>query len=304
MSATDLDERPADAYPTRLASRASITERLDPVVYGEEAGPLDPDLVTSYEDDGFLVLPGLLAPQEVKALDDELAELAVREAGGGRPEVIVEPDSLEVRSVFAIHDGAGLLAKLAHDERLKAIARQLLGSDVYIHQSRVNLKPGFRGREFYWHSDFETWHAEDGMPRMRALSCSVSLSDNHPWNGPLLAIAGSHRWFVPCVGETPENHHEQSLRRQQYGTPDDESLAELCRRGRIEQCTGPAGSAVFFDSNLMHGSSSNITPFPRRNVFVVYNSVENKLSSPFAARAPRPEHIATREAMPITERPI
>ncbi len=298
MDAPVTEERLADVYPTRLPQREEMTERLDPVVYGDEPGPLDPDLVASYEDDGFLVAPGLLAPQEVKALNDELDELARSEEGSGRPEVIIEPDSLEVRSVFAVHEGAGLLAELANDERLKDVARQILGSDVYVHQSRVNLKPGFRGKEFYWHSDFETWHAEDGMPRMRALSCSVSLSDNHPWNGPLLAIAGSHRWFVPCVGETPDRHHEQSLRRQQYGIPDDESLSELCRRGRIEQCTGTAGSAVFFESNLMHGSSSNITPFPRRNVFVVYNSVENKLTSPFAAPAPRPEHIATRHKMP------
>ena len=56
------------------------------------------------------------------------------------------------------------------------IAEQILGSQVYIHQSRVNLKPGFKGKEFYWHSDFETWHIEDGMPRMRALSCSIEFN--------------------------------------------------------------------------------------------------------------------------------
>src|SRR3546814_6672767 len=92
--------------------------------------------------------------------------------------------------------------------------RSLLDSDVYVHQSRINLKPGFRGKEFYWHSDFETWHTEDGMPSMRAVSCSVLLTPNHSWNGPLLTIAGSHKWFVSCVGETPANHHEVSLRRQ------------------------------------------------------------------------------------------
>ena len=57
----------------------------------------------------------------------------------------------------------------------------------------------------------------------------------------------------------------------------------------------PAGSVVFFDCNAMHGSNSNISPYPRSNVFFVYNSVENTLNSPKYGLTPRPEHVATRE---------
>ncbi len=91
---------------------------------------------------------------------------------------------------------------------------------MYIHQSRINYKSGFRGREFYWHSDFETWHVEDGLPAMRTLSCSVSLTPNTEHNGPLMVIPGSHRKYVACIGETPENHNLKSLRMQEYGVPD------------------------------------------------------------------------------------
>src|SRR3546814_1501545 len=72
--------------------------------------------------------------------------------------------------MFQIHAQSNLLRRLAADERLAGVARFLLDDTVYIHQSRLNYKPGFQGKEFYWHSDFETWHVEDGMPRMRALS--------------------------------------------------------------------------------------------------------------------------------------
>ena len=67
----------------------------------------------------------------------------------------------------------------------------------------------------------------------------------------------------------------------------------------IDQFTGPAGSALWFDSNIMHGSGNNITPFPRSNVFLVFNSVENALVEPYAAPAPRPEHIASRNFTPL-----
>jgi ectoine hydroxylase len=85
------------------------------------------------------------------------------------------------------------------------------------------------------------------------------------------------------------------LRRQEYGVPDPEILARLAAEGGIESPTGPAGSALFFDCNLLHGSNSNITPFPRSNAFFVYNAVENRLAEPFGGIPPRPEFIAARD---------
>jgi ectoine hydroxylase len=46
----------------------------------------------------------------------------------------------------------------------------------------------------------------------------------------------------------------------------------------------------------MHGSSSNISPYPRSNVFLVFNSVENRLAEPFSGQKPRPDYIASRKA--------
>ncbi len=292
--------RTEDRYPSRFASTPSISDRLDPVVYGEADGPLDPETLSSYAEEGYVVLDGLLTPREVEQLNTAVDVLAADPAQRSRPEAIVEPGGGALRSMFAIHDGDGPLAALARHPHIVGVARQILGSEVYVHQSRVNLKPSFRGKEFYWHSDFETWHTEDGMPAMRALSCSVLLDDNQPWNGPLLTIAGSHKRFVSCVGETPADHFAQSLRRQEVGTPDDESLRTLAEEGSIDQCLGGPGTVVFFDCNVMHGSNGNISPLPRRNLFVVFNSVLNTLVDPFAAPAPRPEFVATRAGMPAS----
>src|SRR5690606_11217608 len=124
------------------------------------------------------------------------------------------------RSIFNIHALDAHFNNLVRHERLLSIARFILNDEVYIHQSRLNFKPAFYGKEFYWHSDFETWHMEDGMPRMRALSMSITLTHNVEQNGPLLLIPGSHKTYVACAGKTPNNHYQQSLIRQQYGIPD------------------------------------------------------------------------------------
>ena len=236
----------------------------------------------------------MLTPEEIDELRRELATLVASETPARAEETITEPESDTVRSIFRIHALSPRFERLARDPRLLDVARQILGSEVYLHQSRVNLKPGFEGKEFYWHSDFETWHVEDGMPQMRAVSVSVALTDNYPFNGPLMLMPGSHRTYVHCVGETPSDHYKQSLKRQEYGVPDHDSLEQLAREGGIVMPTGAAGTAVFFDCNTMHGSNSNISPFPRTNVFFVYNSVDNRLVDPFCGHPPRPEHIATR----------
>jgi ectoine hydroxylase len=292
-----------DLYPSRVQQQAPFQQRRDPVIY--DGGPVVNRLaqveLEQYERNGYLFAEGLLQPEEISSFSDEFRRLAQASYLRDSPEVISESGSDEVRSIFRVHRLSQAFDWLARDTRILNVARQILGSEVYLHQSRVNLKPGFQGKEFYWHSDFETWHVEDGMPRMRALSASIALTDNYAFNGPLMLIPGSHKTFVPCVGDTPEDHYRQSLKKQEYGVPDRASLKRLADQGGIVAPTGPAGSVVFFDCNTMHGSNSNISPFARSNVFFVYNSVENALTQPFCGLKPRPEHIAARESSSVLQ---
>ena len=138
------------------------------------------------------------------------------------------------------------------------------------------------------------------MPRMRALSMSITLTDNSAYNGPLMLIPGSHQKFISCVGETPDQNYKNSLKAQQIGTPDQGNLTEMVEEFGITAPVGPDGSALIFECNTLHGSSNNITPFPRSNLFFVYNAVSNKLVAPFSGKNPRPNFLATRkDAVPV-----
>jgi ectoine hydroxylase len=289
-----------DTYPTRKMREPTFIFRRDPVVYGTPAdGPIDAPTLAGFDKNGSLTIDRLLEPEEVERYRAEMRRLSADPALAGDGRLIVEKGSGEVRSIFEVHRISEIFAGLARDPRVVGRARQILGSDVYIHQSRVNYKPGFRGEDFFWHSDFETWHAEDGMPRMRAVSISIALTDNFVHNGGLMIMPGAHRTFVCCLGRTPRDHYKGSLRGQEIGTPDLDSLTMLADKHGIELFTGPAGSAAMFDCNCMHGSNGNITPFPRSNVFIVFNSVENTCVKPFAASARRPSFIAARDFAPV-----
>lgn len=284
-----------DPYPTRLARKPDMPwlNRREKVVKGQAAdGPLSQQQLDEFEQRGFLFEPDFLGPREVGELTATLHELLGRDEFRGRDFSVTEPGSEEIRSLFAVHFLSERFRELSRDPRLTGRARQILGGDVYVHQSRINYKPGFHGKGFNWHSDFETWHAEDGMPSMHAVSASIVLTDNHHFNGPLMLIPGSHKVFVPCLGATPEDHHKQSLKTQEFGVPGNDVLRELIERGGIEAPTGKAGGLILFDCNTLHGSNANMSPDPRSNVFFVYNRRDNVCDRPYAARRRRPSFLA------------
>ncbi|RUR27677.1 ectoine hydroxylase [Vreelandella nanhaiensis] len=284
-----------DAYPSRLATPPATLwqPRQDAVIKGRHlSGPLSEAQLDEFERKGFLFIPNLITGDELDELREEMQSLMSTDEYRNKDFSITEPDSNEIRSLFAVHQLSERLGALAKDERVAGAARQIIGDDPYVHQARINYKPGFAGKGFNWHSDFETWHAEDGMPGMHAVSASLILTDNHEFNGPLMLIPGSHMKFVPCLGETPEDNHKSSLKAQEVGVPSHEALTKLVAEHGIEAPKGKAGGLLLFDCNTLHASNANLSPDPRSNVFFVFNRPDNRCREPYAAAKRRPDFLA------------
>ena len=288
----------SDFYPTRDDVVPDMFPRQEPVIHGSGgngvSGPLDQQQMTQFERDGFLWFEGFFPEQAVAPFLDELRQMARRQDVRDLEQVVMDEERQSIRSVFAMHELSAAFDRMTRDPRLLDMVRQILGSEVYIHQSRINSKAGFCGNGFEWHSDFETWHSEDGMPAMRAVSASIMLTENNPFNGPLMLIPGSHGQFVPCVGRTPDQNWTSSLKHQHTGLPTRSDIDVLAGERGIQAPTGPAGSLLLFECNTLHASNRNMSPWPRANLFFVYNSVDNRLVQPFSGTRPRPGYLAAR----------
>ncbi|MDF0551650.1 ectoine hydroxylase [Kamptonema sp. UHCC 0994] len=284
-------------YTSRMIAETSIQERQEPIIYSENTPPvaLDQNQIDFYQDKGFLFIENFFSPDEVKQFNLETKRLLDSKEITDSDYTFTEVGTDIVRSIFSMQNFSQIFDYLSRDQRILDIVHYLLGDRVYIHQSRINFKPGFSGSGFYWHSDFETWHIEDGMPNMRALSAMISLTENTEYNGPLMVIPGSHKQFVGCAGETPKDHYKESLKEQRYGLPDEASLTQLVEAGGLVTIKSSPGSIVFFDCNLIHGSNNNISPHSRVNIFFVYNSVQNTLQETVGGLKPRPEFVAARK---------
>lgn len=277
-----------------------MIRRREPVLWGNT--PLEnPEweaICQDYARKGYAVIEDAIGTQALSNLKTLLEESVTRPGVDSDGTIVLEHDSKTVRSVFAIHESVHAVMATLHDTIVPPLVARILGGAAYVHQSRVNFKGPFDGEKFAWHSDFETWQQEDGMSAMRAVSCMVMLDNNFHCNGPLMVIPGSHYQYVGCPCSTPQDNHLTSLRRQVVGVPDEHAIRILAEmNGGIECLVAPAGSVILFDCNLLHASNENMSPYPRANIFLVFNSVENLLEQPAGGTLPRPEYIAHRERL-------
>src|SRR5690606_5336476 len=115
-----------DPYRSRDGGTVEIRERVDPVVWGSEPGPLDSVDLDAFDRDGFLIIPELLGSDVVESCLAELDRLGADEKVREAPESILEPDGTALRSLFAVHRLSPVFGELAKRGPLVDIARQLL----------------------------------------------------------------------------------------------------------------------------------------------------------------------------------
>ncbi|MCR6483011.1 phytanoyl-CoA dioxygenase family protein [Amycolatopsis sp. OK19-0408] len=250
---------------------------------------LDEDQLDRYHRNGFLVMPALFGAREIDALR---AAFAADSALPG-PHRIMEPGGTEVRSLYASHRRRPEFAALVRSPRLLEPARQLVGSELYVYQFKINAKPAFGGDRWAWHQDFPAWQQADNLRAPRLVNAALFLDEVTEFNGPLLFVPGSHR--AGSLG-----------RRAGAGPghldPDDiavgkAQLATLVSAHGMTAPHGPAGSVVFFHPELVHGSAVNMSPFPRKLLLVTYNDVTN----PPEPRGPaRPDYLVGRDTTALT----
>jgi len=250
---------------------------------------LTSEQIKSFDEQGYMFFPSCFSEEEVALLREE-GDAILRT---NRKEVWREKTGAP-RTAFAAHEYNEAFRLMAHHPRLVEPLQQLFGEGVYVHQFKINAKAAFEGDVWQWHQDYGTWARDDGMPKPRAMNISIFLDEVYPVNGPLMLIPRSHRYGTLAAG------HDTSTTSYPLWTLDHETVTRLCNEGAprggigIVAPTGKAGSVLMFHGNLVHGSSPNITPYPRKIVYLTLCAVSNHIT-----KFTRAEWIAHRDFTPI-----
>ncbi len=236
-----------------------------------------------FDEQGYIFLPGCFSEEETAILRTE-AEAIYRTE---RKEVWREKSGAP-RTAFAAHTYNEAFRLLGSDPRLILPLEQLFGEPVYMHQFKINAKAPFDGEVWQWHQDYGTWARDDGMPEARAMNISVFLDEVMAVNGPLMFIPKSHRQGVLAAG------HDKATTSYPLWTLDHETITRLVAEGGIVAPTGKPGSVLMFHGNLVHASPPNITPYPRKIVYLTLCAVSNHIT-----KFTREPWIAHRDFTPI-----
>jgi len=150
-------------------------------------------------------------------------------------------DDPRVRRIKKPHAVHPVFMEVATSPGMLQAATALLGPDVRLYGSKLNMKSPYYGSPVEWHQDWAFYpHTNDDV-----LAVGLLLEDCHETNGPLLVIPGSHK------GPTYDHHADGFF----CGAMDP-------ARGEVDFSTavpmiGKAGSASIHHVRLVHGSAQN-----------------------------------------------
>jgi ectoine hydroxylase len=216
--------------------------------------------IRHFHEEGYLFLPETFTAEECALLREEAVEIYRHD----RPEVWRERSGAP-RTAFAAHlynEAFGLLAR--HPRMIEPI-EQIFGEQLYMHQFKINAKASFTGDVWQWHQDYGTWARDDGMPEPRSHTVGVLQAE-----------------------------HDTTTTSYPLWTLDEVTVTKLVDQGGIVAPTGKPGGLLLFLGNLVHGSAGNITPYPRKIVYLTLNAVSNYIRTPT-----RKEWIAHTDFSPI-----
>jgi ectoine hydroxylase len=284
------------ALPRAPVTWKTMRPRTSPVVWSG-TGPLSKDQLAGYEREGFLLVRDMLGTGAIARLQAEAETLAAKTFAS----TIRERDGRTVRSVFDVHSISDTVSDLVvRNESVTAIAEQILGRGIYVHQCHINFKRPHAGGEFFWHSDFTFWYWEDGMPEPRAVSILLFLDDQKTEAGPLFVVPGSHMWITQERWHRKVDDHNVAVMHDSANDPavnglvNLETLSQLAEARPIETMWAKAGDVLFMDGNLVHASGPNLGCKSRRILLLILNSLQNRIGIPFSGQPPRPEYISSR----------
>jgi phytanoyl-CoA hydroxylase len=220
--------------------------------------------VEFYNQNGFLVVPNVLSPDEVDRLNRLIDEAVARSGHLDSNDDMydLEPGHSQERPRVR-----GLRDPLALDPLFKDVSvsarvldpvESVLGRNIRHDLSFVNIKPAGGGSPVQWHQDFAILpYTNDDL-----VVCGLCLTDATIENGCLQVIPGSHRG--PIL-----DHHQDDV--MIGAVPVGAPGFDVSRAIPLEV---RAGGMTMHHFRMLHGSAPNQSTRDRRVYFLDYGAAD------------------------------
>ena len=218
---------------------------------------LSPEQVSFYQENGYLVIENQIPDAWIKKIRSEIVRFEEEAVGmtASNDRLDLEdthkPTAPRLRRIKLPHTISDVVRDLMRSDHVLAPARDLIGPDLRLHTTKLNMKSAGYGAAVEWHQDYAFYpDTNDDI-----LAIGVLIDDMAPENGPLMVFPGSHKGPV-------YDHHVDGIF---AGAMLPESNG-LDTRNAV-QLTGPAGSISIHHGRIVHGSALNTSDRARRILF-------------------------------------
>jgi ectoine hydroxylase-related dioxygenase (phytanoyl-CoA dioxygenase family) len=215
--------------------------------------------VENYRENGYIVVENVLDPATLDRARGVIAGIVAKAAGVATHNEVYDlepthsPDLPRVRRIKTPHKWHPIFWEMVKSPKVAEILKALLGPNVRLHGSKINLKSPEYGSPVEWHQDWAFYpHTNDDL-----LAIGVMLDDVEMENGPMLVMPGTHR-----VNKVWDHHLDGRF----CGAMDPTRTPDL-DYSKAVACTGSAGSCSFHHVRLVHGSGQN-TSTKSRNLLL------------------------------------
>ena len=222
---------------------------------------LSPGQIDEYNEAGVIVLPSLLDGQTVQSLNETIDALVEDALERGDETILeLEPElqdgAVVARRVYDPVERHQAFMDLCTDARLLDAVESLLGPDIGLHHSKLNMKPAQVGSAVQWHQDLAYFpHTNDSL-----VTALIYLDDANLENGCLQVVPGLHRSYL--------DHHDEAGRFS--GLITDSAFEGTDSLARA--LPGSAGSVILMHCLLPHSSLPNHSSSARRTLIFEYRA--------------------------------
>jgi len=223
------------------------------------------DIVEHYGAFGYVVVPGLLSPTEIAELRAVTDSVAATAAGLSEETPVFDFDPaangapITIQRIKKPHRVHSAYAALSRHPALLAVLERIIGPDIRLSHSKINMKAGNGGAALEWHQDW----AYAPHTNMDTCVISIMIDDARVANGAMQVISESHK------GPLHEHHDEDGY----FDGAIDVATAgiDMNRAVPLEGC---AGTVTFHHPLTIHGSGVNRSGDPRRILFLEYAAAD------------------------------
>lgn len=210
-----------------------------------------------YRETGYLILEARIPADVMNSVRGEIARLCLPARGMTASDDRLDledshtPANPRVRRVKLPHKQSRMFDQLMRSDWILAPVRDLIGPDLRLHTSKLNMKSAGYGAAVEWHQDWAFYpQTNDDV-----LAVGVLIDDMTEENGPLQVIPGTHR-------DPIYDHHHNG-----YFAGAVDMAATGIDMARAVPLMGPAGSVTIHHARVLHGSALNTSSRDRRVLF-------------------------------------